>query len=142
MPNVVLDASTIVSAALVPNSTPDRALISARNGGVICLSAPVLNEIEQVLRRPKFARSLRRGRIDEVLALLTASARWFAPTEPVYDCRDAKDNKYLELALAAGASVIVSGDDDLTSLDPWRGIRIVTPADYVRSFPRVSPGVA
>ena len=28
----------------------------------------------------------------------------------VADCRDAKDNKYLELALAAGAWAIVSGD--------------------------------
>jgi len=52
--------------------------------------------------------------------------------EPVTDCRDPKDNKYLELALAAGASVIVSSDDDLLVLNPWRGIRILRPADYVR----------
>ena len=105
MPNVVLDANTIVSAALIPNSTPDRALVTARNRDVICLFTPVLGEIERVLRRPKFARSLKPGRIDEVLALLTASARWFAPTDPVRDCRDAKDNKCLELALAADAAL-------------------------------------
>jgi putative PIN family toxin of toxin-antitoxin system len=34
----------------------------------------------------------------------------------VTDCRDAKDNKYLELALAAGVGVIVSSDDDLLVL--------------------------
>jgi predicted nucleic acid-binding protein len=56
------------------------------------------------------------------------------PVESVSDCRDAKDNKYLELALAAGASAIITGDGDLLALDPWRGIRIVTPADYTRRF--------
>ena len=53
------------------------------------------------------------------------------PTERVNDCRDKKDNKYLELALAAGAATIVSGDTDLLDLDPWRGVRILRPADYV-----------
>jgi predicted nucleic acid-binding protein len=56
----------------------------------------------------------------------------FEPIEPVTDCRDPKDNKYLELALAGGASAIVSSGDDLLVLDPWRGIRILRPADYVR----------
>jgi predicted nucleic acid-binding protein len=56
----------------------------------------------------------------------------FEPVELVTDCRDKKDNKYLELALAAGASTIVSSDDDLLVLDPWRGIRILKPGDYVK----------
>ena len=47
------------------------------------------------------------------------------------DCRDAKDNKYLELALAARAGVIVSGDADLLVLHPWRGVRILRPAEYL-----------
>jgi predicted nucleic acid-binding protein len=48
----------------------------------------------------------------------------------VTDCRDPKDDKYLELALAAGAEIIVSSDDDLLVLHPWRGARILRPADY------------
>ena len=47
------------------------------------------------------------------------------------DCREAKDNKYLELALAAGAGIIVSSDEDLLVLDPWRGVRILLPAQYL-----------
>ncbi|MFZ1426928.1 MAG: putative toxin-antitoxin system toxin component, PIN family [Geminicoccaceae bacterium] len=47
------------------------------------------------------------------------------------DCRDAKDNKYLELALAAAADVIISGDTDLLVLHPWRGVRILRPAEYL-----------
>ena len=56
-----------------------------------------------------------------MLGLLDAFGVFFTPTERVTDCRDAKDNKYLELALAAGADPIVSSDDDLLVLHPWRG---------------------
>ena len=47
------------------------------------------------------------------------------------DCRDPKDDKYLELALAAGADMIVSSDGDLLALHPWRGVRILRPAEYL-----------
>ncbi|MGA9865203.1 MAG: hypothetical protein WBQ75_02045 [Acetobacteraceae bacterium] len=39
--------------------------------------------------------------------------------------------KYLELALAAGATLIVSSDNDLLILSPWRGIPILRPAEYL-----------
>ncbi len=54
-----------------------------------------------------------------------------APTVPVNDCRDAKDDKYLELALAAKAATIVSSDQDLLVLHPWRGVQILRPAAYL-----------
>jgi putative PIN family toxin of toxin-antitoxin system len=68
------------------------------------------------------------------LNLLLVGASRAEPGESVADCRDEKDNRYLELAAAAGATYIVSGDRDLLDLDPWRGIRIVTPAGYVALF--------
>jgi predicted nucleic acid-binding protein len=49
----------------------------------------------------------------------------------VTDCRNPKDDKYLELALAAGAEIIVSSDEDLLVLHPWRGVRILSPVDYL-----------
>jgi predicted nucleic acid-binding protein len=48
----------------------------------------------------------------------------------VRDCVDLKDNMILELALSGGADIIISGDDHLLRLHPWRGIRILKPADY------------
>ena len=67
------------------------------------------------------------------LDMLTVAARWFEPVEAVTDCRDPKDNVYLELAMASGANCIVSGDLDLQVLHPWRGIDIVSPAEFVQS---------
>jgi uncharacterized protein len=92
------------------------------------LSDSVLREIAAVLARPKFARVLTEDRRREVLELLTAAALWIEPREEVRDCRDPKDNRYLELALATGASAVLTGDEDLLVLHPWRGIQVLRPA--------------
>ena len=86
--------------------------------GVIVLSDTVYAEIAEVLARPRFARVLTLDRRRETLELLAAAALWIEPKEIVDDCRDAKDNCYLELALAGHATLIVSGDEDLLVLDP------------------------
>jgi putative PIN family toxin of toxin-antitoxin system len=123
-----------VSAALSPKGAPRRALAAARATGVIALSESVFQETAEVLSRPKFARDLSDDRRQEILELLTAAALWIEPAEKVEDCRDAKDNRYLELALAAGATVIVSGDADLLVLDPWRGVRLLSPAQFLEAI--------
>ena len=46
-------------------------------------------------------------------------------------CRDPKDDQFLALALAAEADALVSSDEDLLVLHPWRGKAIVTPADFL-----------
>ncbi|GMU82640.1 MAG: hypothetical protein AMXMBFR47_25110 [Planctomycetota bacterium] len=51
------------------------------------------------------------------------------------DCRDPKDNYVLALALAGSAEVILSEDDDLIVLDPWRGIRVMRLFQFVRDHP-------
>ncbi len=47
------------------------------------------------------------------------------------ECQDPKDNKYLELALSGQAECIVTGDDDLLVLTPWRGIEILTVQEFL-----------
>jgi uncharacterized protein len=104
-----------------------------RKAIVLALSAAVEAEIVGVLDRPRFARTIPLARRQHFLQALRSTAVWFEPTLRVTDCRDPKDNKYLELALAAGADMIVSSDADLLVLHPWRGIRILNPADYLAS---------
>lgn len=128
---IVFDASTVVSAVLKVDSVPERALFRAEEVDVLALSAAVDDEFSEVLSRPKFARAIPLGRRDSFLRILRDAAIWFDPVVRVTDCRDPKDDKYLELALAAGAETIVSSDDDLLVLHPWRGVRILSPADYL-----------
>ena len=128
---IVFDASAVVSAALRADGIPERALLRAEAIDLFALSTLVEEEIVEVLNRPRFAQAVSAARRTAILDVLRRRAAWFTPSEPVTDCRDSKDNKYLELALAAGAGTIVSGDNDLLTLHPWRGVRILRSADYL-----------
>ena len=110
---------------------PERAPFKARHHDLIAISAALEAEIFDVLHRPKLARAVQPAQPAYVLDLLIGAAARFTPTVRVHDCRDAKDNKYLELALAAGATLIISSDNDLLTLAPWRGIPILRPAEYL-----------
>jgi uncharacterized protein len=57
-------------------------------------------------------------------------------TERIVACRDATDDKFLELAVNGKADVIVSGDADLLVLNPFRDIPIVMPATFVQGTAR------
>ena len=130
---IVFDASTLVGAAIGPDSVPRRVVRKAREQDTFALSEAVRNEVVEVLHRPRLALFVDPVLRDELLDLLIPGAVWFEPAVRVTDCRDAKDNKYLELALAAGAGTIVSSDADLLVLNPWRGVRILRPGEYLAS---------
>ena len=49
-------------------------------------------------------------------------------------CRDPKDNKFLELAITANASCIITGDLNLLVLHPFNNILILSTADFLRQF--------
>jgi uncharacterized protein len=53
--------------------------------------------------------------------------------EEIRECRDPKDDKFLELAIDGRASEIVTGDADLLAMHPFRGIAVLTPATFLQS---------
>ena len=120
---------------MVRHGTPGRALNKALAADSLALSWAVRDEIIDVFNRPKLARLLDARSRDEVLALLLSAAQLFEPVEAVADCRDATDNKYLKLMLAARAGTLISSDEDLLVLTPWRGRRILRPAEYPAGDP-------
>ncbi len=128
---IVFDVSALVGAAIRRDSVPERALRRAIETYGIALSEPVIAELRHVFARPRMVRFLDAALRQEIEHLVLSRGVRVVPTERVTDCRDAKDNIYLELALAAGAHGIVSSDADLLVLHPWRGIRILTPADFL-----------
>ena len=67
----------------------------------------------------------------EFLAVLLREATLVEVTMHVGECRDPQDNKFLELAASGRALCIVSGDQDLLVLHPFRGIPIVTPRGFL-----------
>ena len=81
--------------------------------------------------RPRLARFVDPDLRADLLEKLVSGTHWFEPSVIVYDCRDPGDSNYLELALTAGAHTIVSSDQDLLILHPWRGISVLRLADYL-----------
>jgi len=63
--------------------------------------------------------------------VLIREAELVAVTEVVTECRDPKDNKFLELAVSAQATCIISGDKALLVLHPFRGIPVITPQAFL-----------
>jgi putative PIN family toxin of toxin-antitoxin system len=130
---VVLDASTFVSAVLKSHSIPEQALLRAVDTpNRLILSQEVEDEYREVIFRPKFDRSVSVERRHRILDIVLLTARRIEPSEVVHECRDPKDDKYLALAAAGRADVIVSSDlRHSLSMHPWRGIAILSPADFL-----------
>jgi len=48
----------------------------------------------------------------------------------VRQCRDRKDDTFLEVGLKGGADRIITGEEDLIGMNPSRGLEILSPHDY------------
>ena len=127
----VCDVNVIISAVLLPGNKPDRALKKAQDLGELLVSESIWLELEQVLARPKFNRYITKEERNNFLVDLSETVQFMKVTEQINECRDPKDNKYLELAVSGLAECIVTGDDDLLVLNPWRGIEILTVQEFL-----------
>lgn len=127
----VVDTSILVSALLLPSSVPRQTVDYAFSQGIVLASISTIEELDAVLRRPKFDRYIHEDERLRFLAKFINDTSLVEVTEIIDECRDAKDNKFLELALSGNATSIISGDDDLLVLHPFRGIPIITPQAFV-----------
>jgi putative PIN family toxin of toxin-antitoxin system len=102
-----------------------------RSGTVVpVVSRATIQELVRVLEYPKFA--LSREDREELLADFLPFTE--VSPEPVpslrnVECRDPDDQVFLELAIASGADVLVTGDADLLTLAGSAGVPILTPAE-------------
>ena len=124
---VVADTSVTVSA-LVFGGVPQAALIKAlRFPYRLAVSVELQEELVQTLAL-KFGWPS--ARVAEACNHLWQEALWCVPA-PVQVSRDPNDDHVLGCAIAAGAQILVTGDKDLLTLHPFRGVAIVTPAGFL-----------
>ena len=131
MTRIVFDVNVIVSALLYVNSTPRAALDRALSQGIILISGALSEELGRVLVRSRFDRYVSLEDREGLFEGLTSDAEFVEITETIQVCRDPKDDRILELAVNGNADYIVTGDADLLVLNPFRGIRILRPADFL-----------
>ena len=129
----VVDTNVIVSALLFKKSIPFQAVKIAEKG-IILHSESTLAELREVLNRRKFDKYLQIEERQKFLIKFVDTSRRILIQETISICRDAKDNKFLELAVNGDAQFIITGDQDLLVLNPFRGIKIITPEILVSEF--------
>ena len=132
---VVVDTNILVRALIKPHGTVGPVLLRLRQGEYTLLYArSLLEELIDVLNRPRIRKKYRLTDrdIQTVVSLILLRGEAVVPEEQITACRDPKDNKFLEVAVAGKADVIVSGDQDLLVLHPFAGIPIVQPATFLQ----------
>ena len=99
--------------------------------GRVLISAATIRELDEVIHRPKFDRFLSEEERIEFSTTLMYETDLVDIVKTVTDCRDPRDNKFLELAVSGRATHIVTGDLDLLVLHPYRGIIVVSPSEFL-----------
>lgn len=131
-PRYVFDTNVLISALLFTNSTPGQAFRLAQDSGKILVSLPLLQELQQVLSRPKFECYVTQEERADFLTMLTREAILVTVTAQLHVARDPKDDLIVELAVSGHATDIISGDQDLLTLGSYDGIPISTPAQFLQ----------
>lgn len=129
---IIFDTNTLLSAVIFPNSISAKAFQKGLLVADLVYSTEILFELREVFNRPKFDRYVSnadRNRFlkDFIAAAIPVNAPHF--TTPV--CRDPKDEMFLELAVAANADYIITGDKDLTVLNPFGNTLIIGSSQFL-----------
>ena len=135
---VVLDTNVVLSALLFSRGRVSWLRGAMRAGTVVpVVSRVTVQELVRVLEYPKFA--LSHEDREELLADFLPFAEIFPGSLPSLEhvkCRDPDDQIFLELAIAAGADAVVTGDADLLALAGNTEVSILTPAEFRRRVER------
>ena len=131
---LIVDTNVAASAIAFPGSTPDRALVVAQ-GALVLASQATLFELIAVVERPKWDGYIDRQLRSRLLSEYMSACEMISVITSIRACRHPKDDKFLELAVDGRADLILTGDKDLLALHPFRGIAILTPAQYLENNP-------
>jgi len=127
----VCDTNLLISGILTLGTAAKVLDYFLLDAGRLIFSHATAAELIEVLMRPKFdpyvSRDKRRALLDEIIL----DADYVEPNQRFSLCRDPKDDKFLEAAVAARAHCLISGDQDLLVLRSIEQIPIVTPARFL-----------
>jgi uncharacterized protein len=130
----VVDTNVLISALLRPGGQTAQTLEAIRAvNGVLLFSDENFAELATRLMRAKFDHYVEPALRQRFLADIAGVGEWVAISGVLKACRDPDDDKFLETAIAGEADCLVTGDGDLLALDPFRGMRILTPRAFLET---------
>ena len=108
---LVFDTNVIISAMLFEGSKPSKAFDIGIKHGVILFSSSTFAELEEILSRNKFNQYISHEERKQFLTSFILNLTPVEIDETISECRDPKDNKFLELAVCGKADFIISGPE-------------------------------
>lgn len=131
----VFDTNVIISAVLRPQSQANIALKKAQNLGILLVSPGTWLELETVLARPKFNRYITPEERQTFLLDFSQTVELILTDSfTTKECRDPKDNQYLELAINGQAECLITGDQDLLILNSFQDILILSIGEFMKKY--------
>src|SRR2546430_3856261 len=104
---VVVDTNVLVSRLILPQSVPAYALRRVELQARLLVSEATMYEMADVLARPKFDPYVNLEDRRQFIRQLGGIAEFVPIIQIVHECRDPRDDKFLELALNGKADVII-----------------------------------
>jgi len=126
---VILDTNIWVSFLISGHLSKAEALLRSERVTIL-LSETLLQEIVEVVQRPKFRKLFTADDQREMVSVLLRHSELVTVTSVFRECRDPKDDFLLALAVDGKATHIVTGDRDLLALSSFKGTRIRTLAAF------------
>lgn len=132
----VLDTNVFLSAFLSPRGTPAEILRRWEAEEFELATSPALRaELLSALEYPKVKKALKASD-EEIQNTMRRLALALLNNNPTFTVdvvkRDKDDNRVLECAEEIGADCVVTGDEDLLELQEYKGIQILSPAEFVK----------
>ncbi|MDI6786381.1 MAG: putative toxin-antitoxin system toxin component, PIN family [bacterium] len=133
---VVLDTNVFISALFIFKGNPAKIIdFWMEDKYSLILSEFIVEEIIKVL----YKKGLQVLKIEELLSLMSQKSLMVNPKEKISAVKDdPSDNKFLECAISGKADYIVSGDRHLLNLKEYKGIKILTPKEFLEEIERLS----
>jgi uncharacterized protein len=133
---VVFDTNILVSGHFW-KGPPHRCLLAVEAGLVLLvLSESVVSEFREKLTE-KFGVPV--AEVDAIISRLNTRAEHVpAQRRSGWVTQDPDDDKFVDAALASGATIIVSGDRHLLALGSVEGIEILTARQFLDCLPALS----
>ncbi|MCW7503572.1 putative toxin-antitoxin system toxin component, PIN family [Leptospira paudalimensis] len=129
---VLLDTNIYISAILF-NGKPKRVLQDLIDEAFVgYISNEILDEIEETLAKPKIKlpNDFIQFTIEEIRNSTTIIKN--KPLKDYLNLRDRDDFHILETAFSANVDFLITGDKDLLTLEKIKGLKIITPDEYLR----------
>lgn len=137
MKRVVLDTSTLISGLLWDGNEATVIEKAEKRTIKLFVSHQLLEELEGVLKRDKFSKKLegKEYTVEKAVAKIALISTLIDPNIKIDVVKeDPDDNRVLECAVSAEATVIVSGDSHLLNLKNYAGIDIVSTTDFIKQI--------